>query len=172
MPQYQHGMGSPSPPALSSARGFAPDALRRRVLASVNNEAEPRWRRLRPLGWLLIVLVICSLGLAFRPSAGGPDSVTQTVRASLRAVGHRGELDIAGLPEPPIGEVYELWLRRADRPPAPTDTLFTVSRAGNAAVDVPSDLDGLSEVLVTAEPLGGSPSPTSAPVLRMALRRA
>ncbi len=71
--------------------------------------------------------------------------------------------------EPPFGEVYELWLDRPGAPPRPTDALFTVTRAGSADVQIPGSLRGVRSVLVTAEPLGGSPSPTSAPILRVAI---
>lgn len=71
--------------------------------------------------------------------------------------------------EPPIGEVYEVWLARAGQQPQPTDALFTVTSAGSAAVEIPGELHGLDAVMVTAEPIGGSSSPTSPPVLRVAL---
>ena len=71
--------------------------------------------------------------------------------------------------EPPFGEIYELWLDRPGSPPQPTDALFTVTGAGSADVQIPDSLRGVRSVLVTAEPLGGSSSPTSAPVLRVAI---
>lgn len=71
------------------------------------------------------------------------------------------------MPEPPVGEVYEVWLNRPSAPPRPTDALFTVTSEGNAAVEVPGSLRGVREITVTSEPLGGSSSPTSAPVLRL-----
>lgn len=71
--------------------------------------------------------------------------------------------------EPPFGEVYELWLDRPGAPPRPTDALFAVTRAGSADVQIPGSLRGVRSVLVTAEPLGGSSSPTSAPILRVAI---
>jgi hypothetical protein len=36
---------------------------------------------------------------------------------------------------------------------------------GSAAVGVPGSLSGVSAVLVTQEPAGGTPAPTSAPVI-------
>jgi Anti-sigma-K factor rskA len=98
------------------------------------------------------------------PSSGAPVTLV-----SLRRIGQGGELGISGLPQPPIGEVYELWLARSGRPPQPTDALFTVSNAGGAAVAIPGSLRGLEAVLVTAEPIGGSSRPTSPPILRVAL---
>lgn len=71
------------------------------------------------------------------------------------------------MPEPPIGEVYEVWLERTGKPAQPTDALFTVTSSGDGAVEVPGALRSVREVMVTAEPLGGSSAPTSAAVLRL-----
>ena len=43
--------------------------------------------------------------------------------------------------------------------------LFSPTSAGNAVVEVPGNLKGVSSVLVTPEPMGGSPHPTHAPVI-------
>jgi hypothetical protein len=99
-------------------------------------------------------------------AAANPGRATH---ASLRMVGAHAELVVSGMPEPPIGEVYELWLERPGAPPQPTDALFMVTTAGNGTVEIPADLRGVREVMVTSEPLGGSLSPTSAAVLRLAL---
>ncbi|MDQ6810286.1 MAG: hypothetical protein M3Z95_00110, partial [Actinomycetota bacterium] len=58
-----------------------------------------------------------------------------------------------------------VWLKRSGRPPTPTTALFDVTAAGAAAVDVPGDLHGVGEVLVTPEPRRGSRAPTHAPVI-------
>ena len=91
----------------------------------------------------------------------------RTTHAHVRKAGPRAELIVSGMPEPPVGEVYEVWLNRPSAPPRPTDALFTVTSEGNAAVEVPGSLRGVREITVTSEPLGGSSSPTSAPVLRL-----
>lgn len=101
-----------------------------------------------------------------------PDGVNLSARAPrvlLRRIGYRGELVIFGMREPPIGEVYEVWLERRGHAPQPTDALFTVTSTGSATVDIPGSLRGLREVMVTAEPLGGSASPTSPALLRVEL---
>ena len=77
------------------------------------------------------------------------------------------ELLVSHMRQPPIGEVYEVWLMRAHSAPQATDALFTVTSAGDGSVDVPGGLHGVREVMVTSEPLGGSSSPTSAAVLRV-----
>jgi anti-sigma factor RsiW len=74
-------------------------------------------------------------------------------------------LRVKGLPRPPRGYVYEVWLlRRGAAAPSPTDALFSVNRRGSGRVALPS-VRGVEAVLVTAEPDGGSPAPTSEPLL-------
>jgi anti-sigma-K factor RskA len=85
--------------------------------------------------------------------------------AVLRVSGGRAELVLRHFPAPPAGKVYEVWLKRDGRAPAPTDALFSVTSAGSGVVGVPGDIRGVSEVLVTPERLGGSLRPTHAPVI-------
>jgi anti-sigma factor RsiW len=78
-------------------------------------------------------------------------------------------LRVTGLPSPPRGYVYEVWLkRRGVDAPAPTDSLFSVDRRGSGRVALPSVRD-VEAVLVTAEPDGGSPAPTSEPLISASL---
>jgi anti-sigma-K factor RskA len=84
--------------------------------------------------------------------------------ASVRVSGSHADLTVADMPQSPSGHVYEVWIKRAGNP-QPTDALFTVSNSGSATVGVPGDIKGVTEILVTAEPLGGSRVPTSKPVI-------
>ncbi|MBS1871314.1 MAG: anti-sigma factor [Actinobacteria bacterium] len=78
-------------------------------------------------------------------------------------------LRVRGLPAPPPGKVYEVWLlRRGAAAPSPTDALFSVSTRGSGRVALPS-VRGVEAVLVTAEPDGGSRAPTSQPFINAAL---
>jgi hypothetical protein len=160
--------------------------MRRRVLATVRGEGYARSRgpaRISRRGrWVLggsiaVLAVLLATGLfALERSAPvrrprtRPSATTlsaRTTQAHLLRAGPRAELIVSGMPEPPVGEVYEVWLNRPSAPPRPTDALFTVTSEGNAAVEVPGSLRGVREITVTSEPLGGSSSPTSAPVLRL-----
>ncbi|HEX5851838.1 MAG TPA: anti-sigma factor [Solirubrobacteraceae bacterium] len=160
----------------------APGALRRRVLATVGRDSKRtrlgrRGRHTFSItgaiacaalllsGTLALLLGSSGRGERARPQAS--PSARAPV-ASLRRIGHRGELKLSGMPQPPIGEVYQVWLGRTGRPPQPTDALFTVTSAGSATVDIPGSLRGVREVMVTAEPLGGSASPTGPALLRVA----
>ncbi len=109
------------------------------------------------------------LALSANDGSTGPARAPAGLHATLHRLGSHAELQVSGMPEPPIGEVYEVWLLRSGHPqPQATDALFTVTSAGSGTVEVP---DGASrdvrEVMVTSEPLGGSTSPTGPAVLRV-----
>ena len=171
----------------------APEGLRRRVVSVVRAEAEllrvagheadepprrgSRWRRPRGavLAWGALAASVAAV-LAIALTAGSSEQTRVTnaqvavvgAHASLRQVGGHSELLLAGMPQPPRGRIYEIWLSRGAAP-QPTDALFGVTRHGSGAVAVPGSLHGVKEVLVTSEPLGGSSHPTSTPLIRVAV---
>jgi hypothetical protein len=170
--------------------GAASRKLRQRVLSTVRSEAPlyppargPTRRAYIPRATILPVLALAitaaaaliasaTLPSSRRPRSHVPFSAAAVVRAhatraQLLVGSARTELVVSRMPQPPIGEIYELWLVRASSPPQPTDALFTVTHAGNGAVQVPGQLRHVREIMVTSEPLGGSSSPTSAAVLRL-----
>jgi anti-sigma-K factor RskA len=176
----------------------ASDELRARVMASVRSEAEllnaagpaadrperarPRWRPRRPQ--LLIATIATAAGLLIGATvldSGSQGPVTHvtsaqiaslppSARAVLRQTGSHAELVVSGVSQPPRGKIYELWLARSGAAPRPTSALFGVTRAGDASVNVPGNLAGVHQVMVTAEPLGGSAHPTSSPIIVATLR--
>jgi len=85
--------------------------------------------------------------------------------AQLRVSAGRGELIVRHLSAPPPGHVYEVWLKAPGSPPVPASVLFSVTASGNADVGLPRSLRGISQVMVTAEPDGGTRAPTSSPVI-------
>jgi hypothetical protein len=109
--------------------------------------------------------------LAGGGSSGGGARIIQasvspaSASAQLRLASGHGELVVQRMPAPPGGHIYEVWLKRGEHVPTPTRALFSVTAAGAGDVAVPGDLRGVTEVLVTAEPDGGSAVPTSAPVI-------
>jgi hypothetical protein len=119
----------------------------------------------------LVAVVLAGLaGAAISSSSGGGGSATRVIQASvgdaqLRISGGRGELIVNRLPSPAPGRIYEMWLQHGNGAPSPTRTLFSVTAAGTADVGVPGNLHGVSHVLVTQEPAGGSQAPTRAPVI-------
>ncbi len=85
--------------------------------------------------------------------------------AALHQSGGHTWLTVADMPEPSLGHVYEVWLKRPGHAePQPTDSLFAPTSSGVATAAVP-DSGGASEVLVTQEPAGGTQRPTAPAVI-------
>ena len=105
--------------------------------------------------------------------ATGGSSPSQVIQAQVTGSGAahlvvahgRAELVVNHFPAAGHGRIYQVWLKRPNHAPAPTRTLFNVTTGGGGEVGVGGSLHGVNEVLVTAEPLGGSPVPTTAPVI-------
>jgi anti-sigma-K factor RskA len=158
--------------------------LRRRVRRAIADEPHPTpgaasaprrsWRPdwlPRPVLGVAAGLVVIAVALVIVLSGGGSSSrvvqaqVTGHGSASLKISGHRGELIVQHFAAPPSGKIYEVWLVHGKQAPQPTNALFDVNASGNGDVDVPGSLEGVSQVLVTPEPAGGSKVPTHAPVI-------
>lgn len=165
--------------AEAGLRGRGDAARGRRRGASPSRRARPsRWARpswpARPswrtaLGAAAAFVAGAILALAMSGGHAGTRLIRARVtypRASalLRVSGSNADLQIAGMPQSPPGQVYELWVKRAGGP-EPTDALFTVSSAGRASVGVPGGVRGVTAVMVTAEPRGGTRLPTTPPVI-------
>jgi hypothetical protein len=135
-----------------------------------------RWRVLPALaatGALAAGVLIGALAL----NTGSSRQTTQLIRAqvlppaghdataALRKAGSHVQLQVTGMPAPALGRIYEVWLKDGSGPPAPTDALFSVTGQGDGTVGVPGDLKGVSKVMVTEEPAGGSLKPTHSPVI-------
>ncbi len=164
----------------ASVQYQVPKDLRRRVLAEVRATPKAQaaartaparrvrsWRPLVAWGGAFAVVVIAVI-IAFAVGSGG--SSTRTIQASagnaeLRIDGGRGDLIVRRLPQLPAGRIYEMWVQRGSAQPVPTGTLFGVTSSGTASVGVPGSLSGVGAVLVTQEPAGGTPAPTTAPVI-------
>jgi len=87
----------------------------------------------------------------------------------MRMGADAAKLVVRGIQAPRKGRIYQVWLdHRNDRQPAqPTKALFSPKKNGEASVDVPGELNDVSTVLVTSEPLGGSEIPTRQPIIRV-----
>jgi anti-sigma factor RsiW len=166
----------------------APRRLRRRVLDAVEHEprpqlsAEPRARR-RPrlagfsvsqpafvLGAVVAVVVFAVGGIVLGSSGTAKTRVyaarvTGPGSAEVKVTGGQAELIVHHFSPPPAGQIYEVWLGRPNRPPAPTSALFSVTAKGDGDVGVPGNLHGVNQVIVTPEPAGGTRVPTHPAVI-------
>lgn len=150
----------------------------------------PRRRRFsaswlaRPAFALPAALLLLVLGGVIGLASGGafsgdPDmrsvraQVDEEVAPNARVflqVDEQGMATLVGerMPSPPDGRVYQVWVKRRDVDPEPTSTLFVPRSDGSAAAAVPESMEGVEAVLVSHEPPGGSPSPTSSPLVTVA----
>jgi hypothetical protein len=171
-----------------------PAALKHRIMAVVESEAQllaaagqradevraPARPRRSFGAWLLRpgVALACAAvllvggGVAGALIAGGDDSrtvvaTTTDPRASVRLEIHDDSATLVarGMPAPPQGRIYQVWLKRPGSDPEPTSVLWSTRGDGSAEVAVPGSLDGVEAVLVTDEPEGGSDVPSKAPVI-------
>lgn len=169
----------------------APTGLRQRVLEAAQREPKPSsageperhtrslWGRLpvaRPalaLASVVAVIAIAVAGVVIGTSGTSTHvyaaQVTGPGKAQLAVSGNHAELIVRHFSPPPAGEIYEVWLGRPGRAPAPTRALFSVTASGDADVEVPGSLKGVKIVMVTPEPAGGTSRPTHPPVIRAEL---
>ena len=173
-------------------------ALKARIMAEVEREAallasagqptrsEPAARKRRSWGLrlpmpalaLACAALIIGLGAGAVLFGGGSDSRTipfktapslQQAKADLE-LGDNGAIIVAnGLPPTPDGKVYMVWIQRPGHAPEPTSALFTPRRDGSATASVTGDMKGVENVIVNTEPVGGSTTPTSDPLLTATL---
>lgn len=156
--------------------------------AAATRASEPRERRRRFSNWALrpafalpAALFVLALGTLIGLASGGAfddsGAGTRSVRAEVdpdKAPNARvylemkdGNATLVGerMPAPPEGRVYQVWVKRPNVDPEPTSTLFMPRSDGSASASVPASMEGVEAVLVSHEPPGGSPAPTSAPIL-------
>ncbi len=175
--------------AISASPVLAPATLRMRVLETVRSQADvfnaasptadrPARRGLALAGAgaalaaavaVVLVLVLAGGSSTKQLIQGKATGVASDARVSFDRRDSRSELRLARMPQPGPGRIYEVWLVRGTSAPEPTDALFGVSTKGSGTVDVPGNLQGVKQVLVTSEPLGGSPAPTREPVIAVTL---
>jgi hypothetical protein len=110
-----------------------------------------------------------AVGIDLGTGGGGDHVIRANVgSAELQVSDGHGQLVVAHLARPAAGRIYELWIQHGSSAPAPS-TLFSVDSRGTADVGVPGSLHGVSRVLVTNEPAGGSRAPTTQPLIVAAL---
>ena len=166
-----------------------PPQVRRNVMAVVEREAAERaraerpaserrersaWSRWlpRPLPALAVACALLGVGIGIGVGVNGDDAreydgvAPPGVEAKLQVEDDGGRLVLHGMDSPPAGKVMQVWLVHGENgKPVPTDALFRPNSNGDASVAVPGDLDDVTRVMVSEEPEGGSPSPTTAPAV-------
>jgi anti-sigma-K factor RskA len=164
----------------------SPD-LRLNVMAAVREDVEGATetdgageRRRRPFlsgfgGWrpvaaiaTVALLVAAVAGYAIRDggSGGAPEATTVAsagkpsgVTATMVSSGDAGILKLENVRDMPPDRVLEAWVQKEGEV-EPVRALFVPDRQGRASTTI-EDTTGVEVVMVTAEPRGGSDSPTS-----------
>ena len=143
------------------------------------------WHGLRSLmmrpavGMAALILLIAGVGAGWllrgsdtvEPGANlvraQPVGNATPVSATLERTGDTGTLHVRALPRIRDDQVYEIWVERAGVL-EPRNT-FVLSGDGTAEAAIPGPLSGGKAIYVTREPHGGSPQPTTKPVLQAPL---
>jgi anti-sigma-K factor RskA len=134
---------------------------------------------LRPVAGVAVAVLVVAAVAGFAIGGGlgsGSDSgETSTVvtsepsgiAAKMISEGDSGTLHLANVRQLPDDRVLEAWVQR-DGEVEPVRALFVPDREGRASTELP-DMNGVEVVMVTAEPKGGSESPTSSPLVTIAV---
>ncbi len=165
-----------------------PRQLRERLMEQVRSETEsaaaPQRARGRGVrGWSLrpvaglaaLALVVAAVAAYAIGNGGSGDGSTTTVvagkspgvTAEMVRDGDSGTLHMANLHQLPRDEVLQAWVERDGRVES-AKTLFVPNQDGTASATI-DEMDGVSTVMVTAEPRGGSAQPTGEPIVSVAM---
>ena len=162
---------------MSAPQHPVPRRLRRRILRAIREEPRRQpvtrawsssWRgaavvAAAAVAAVVVVIAVSSGGSSGRVINAQVSGITGT--AQLRLSHGQAELSVRHMPPPPAGHVYEVWLKAPKANPVPASVLFSVGANGSADVGLPQNLHGISQVMVTPEPSGGSAAPTHSPVI-------
>lgn len=123
----------------------------------------------KPLAGLALAILAIAGGIGYAVGSGGSGgSHTSEVPVAANGVGAkvvteggRGELHLTGVGPLPKGRILEAWVER-DGIVEAVPALFAPDQAGRASTTI-ENMKGVSAVMVTREPAGGSKKPTTKP---------
>lgn len=163
-----------------------PRQLRAALMAEVREDAREAATRPSPArrrGWLLkpamgfaVVALLVAGVVGYEVGNGGSDGgggastlERQVGSLSVKMVqeGDSGTLQLSGVHQLPPDKVLEAWVEREGEVEA-VPALFVPNSDGQAETRI-ADMNGVAVVMVTEEPQGGSKTPTSKPIMTMAV---
>ncbi len=170
----------------SVERHEPPRQLRAALMAEVRadaREAEARPAPARSRRWLLkpalglaVIALLVAGVVGYEVGNGGSDGGggASTLERQVGGIGVKmvqegdsGTLQLSGVHQLPPDKVLEAWVEREGQVEA-VPALFVPDRNGQAETRI-ADMNGVKVVMVTEEPQGGSESPTSEPIMTMAV---
>ncbi|MFB7716217.1 anti-sigma factor domain-containing protein [Nocardia sp. NPDC056100] len=183
----------PAPPAVETALQRALDAQQAESASGTGGPGSPSARRSWRVGWLaaaaaLIAVIALGVTVAVYRS-DSPDSGAVTAekvqthsdtRTATVDVGGGGTITVsasrdlntaavsfAAVPPPATGRTYQLWVIPAGAQPHSLAVLATLPTARDPMLMPLTDADKLA---LSVEPAGGSPQPTTDPLVAVQLR--
>jgi hypothetical protein len=129
----------------------------------------------KPLAGLAVAILLIAGGVGYAVGSGGGSGARTTevepgpdgIAAKVVTEGDRGEIRLAGVEPLPKGRVLEAWVER-DGIVEAVPGLFVPDRGGRASATI-EDMSGVSAVMVTREPAGGTTKPTTKPIVEVPL---
>ncbi|MBS1894984.1 MAG: anti-sigma factor [Actinobacteria bacterium] len=124
----------------------------------------------KPLAGLALVILVVAGGIGYAVGNGGGSGGAHTTEVPVAANGigakvvtedDRGELHLTGVEPLPKGRILEAWVER-EGIIEPVPALFAPDQAGRASTTI-ENMKGVTAVMVTREPAGGSKKPTTKP---------
>lgn len=128
----------------------------------------------KPLAGLALAILVIAGGVGYAVGNGGGSGGAHTTEVPVAANGigakvvtedGRGELHLTGVGPLPKDRILEAWVER-DGIVEPVPALFAPDQAGRASTTIES-MKGVSAVMVTREPAGGSKKPTTKPFVEV-----
>jgi anti-sigma-K factor RskA len=128
----------------------------------------------KPLAGLALVILVIAGGIGYAVGTDGGSGGAHTTEVPVAAngigakvvtEGDRGELHLANVKPLPKGRVLEAWVER-DGTVEAVPGLFAPDQAGQASTTI-ENMKGVSAVMVTREPEGGSKKPTTTPIVEV-----
>lgn len=157
-----------------AARGEAEE--RPGLLARLRGLAGPHWRPLAAgAAVLLIAAAVVGYEVGGDDSGGGNSNLVEVetvessglvAQVSMEGTAH-GRVELSNVEPLPTNHVLEAWVERDGQVEA-VPTLFVPNGEGEAATRI-GDMTGVTTVMVTAEPPGGSEKPTTEPIATVSL---
>lgn len=128
----------------------------------------------KPLAGLALAILVIAGGIGYAVGNDGGSGGAHTwevepasngIAAKVVTEGDRGELHLANVKPLPKGRVLEAWVER-DGTVEAVPALFAPDQAGQASTTI-ENMKGVSVVMVTREPEGGSKKPTTMPIVEV-----